>query len=109
MTTRPSFTPLGAADFAAAFPASRKIYVDGPAGVRVPMREIVLSNGETLRVYDASGRLVRTLFEADMSAGVHRARWDGRDASDRKVGSGIYFFQLAANGATSTSRILLLR
>ena len=55
MTTRPSFTPLGAADFAAAFPASRKIYVDGPAGVRVPMREIVLSNGETLRVYDASG------------------------------------------------------
>ena len=63
----------------------------------------------TLRVYDASGRLVRTLFEADMSAGVHRARWDGRDASDRKVGSGIYFFQLAANGATSTSRILLLR
>ena len=55
MTTRPSFTPLGAADFAAAFPASRKVYVDGPSGVRVPMREIVLSNGESLRVYDSSG------------------------------------------------------
>ncbi len=33
-----------------AFPASRKVHVDG-----VPMREILLSNGETLRVYDTSG------------------------------------------------------
>jgi phosphomethylpyrimidine synthase len=49
------FTPLGASDFASAFPASRKVYVDGPSGVRVPMREIALSNGETLRVYDSSG------------------------------------------------------
>jgi phosphomethylpyrimidine synthase len=55
MSTRPVYTPLAASDFASAFPASRKVYVDGPSGVRVPMREIVLSNGETLRVYDSSG------------------------------------------------------
>jgi phosphomethylpyrimidine synthase len=55
MTTRAAYTPLTAADFANAFPASTKVYVDGPAGVRVPMREIALSNGETLRVYDSSG------------------------------------------------------
>jgi len=55
MTTRASFTPLSPTDFAAAFPSSRKVYVDGPAGVRVPMREISLTNGESLRVYDASG------------------------------------------------------
>src|SRR4029079_16820807 len=55
MHTRSAFTPLAAADFAAAFPESRKVDCDGPAGVRVPMREIVLSNGETLRVYDSSG------------------------------------------------------
>ena len=41
---------------AAAFPNSRKIHVDGPQGVRVPMREITLSGGEPpLRVYDTSG------------------------------------------------------
>ena len=55
MTTRPAYTPLAASDFAAAFPNSSKVYVDGPSGVRVPMREIALGNGETLRVYDASG------------------------------------------------------
>ena len=43
-------------DFATAFPNSRKIYVDGPQGVRVPMREIALAGGEPpLRVYDTSG------------------------------------------------------
>jgi phosphomethylpyrimidine synthase len=43
-------------DFGAAFPDSRKVYMDGPLGVRVPMREIALSGGEPpLRVYDTSG------------------------------------------------------
>jgi len=43
-------------DFETAFPNSRKVHVDGPQGVRVPMREIALSGGEPpLRVYDTSG------------------------------------------------------
>ncbi|HEX4568568.1 MAG TPA: phosphomethylpyrimidine synthase ThiC, partial [Vicinamibacterales bacterium] len=54
MATR-TYTPLTAVDFASAFPNSRKVHVDSSNGVRVPMREIALSNGESLRVYDASG------------------------------------------------------
>ena len=43
-------------DFSTAFPNSSKISVEGPQGVRVPMREIALSGGEPpLRVYDTSG------------------------------------------------------
>ena len=38
------------------FPSSTKVYLEGPHGVRVPMREIALSGGEPpLRVYDTSG------------------------------------------------------
>ena len=38
------------------FPNSRKVYVEGSHGIRVPMREIALSGGEPpLRVYDTSG------------------------------------------------------
>ena len=54
MTTRTPLAPLQPADFTAAFPGSKKVY-SGTPDVRVPMREITLSNGETLRVYDASG------------------------------------------------------
>jgi phosphomethylpyrimidine synthase len=43
-------------EFATAYPSSRKVFVEGPRGVRVPMREIALSRGEpSLRVYDTSG------------------------------------------------------
>jgi phosphomethylpyrimidine synthase len=52
---QPEYVPLTDADFAQAHPSSRKVYVDGPHGVRVPMREIALTNGEALRVYDTSG------------------------------------------------------
>ncbi|MFQ5538598.1 MAG: phosphomethylpyrimidine synthase ThiC [Gemmatimonadota bacterium] len=45
-------------DYPGAFPNSRKVYVEGTRGVRVPMREIHLSGGEPpLRVHDTSGPL----------------------------------------------------
>ena len=69
MSTRPAYTPLAAAEFASAFPSSSKVYVDGPDGVRVPMREIALTNGETLRVYDSSGP-----HGHDVHAGLPRLR-----------------------------------
>ena len=51
-----SAAPAG--DYGDAFPASRKVYVEGRHGIRVPMREISLSGGEpALRVYDTSGPL----------------------------------------------------
>jgi phosphomethylpyrimidine synthase len=47
-----------AGDYGDAFPSSRKVYVEGRHGIRVPMREIALSGGEPpLRVYDTSGPL----------------------------------------------------
>ncbi|MDB4950713.1 MAG: thiC [Gemmatimonadetes bacterium] len=60
-------------DYGDSFPASRKTYVEGPGGIRVPMREIVLSGGEPpLRVYDTSGPL-----GTDVRRGVPavRAEW----------------------------------
>ncbi|HEX6644798.1 MAG TPA: phosphomethylpyrimidine synthase ThiC [Gemmatimonadales bacterium] len=42
--------------FEEAYPASRKVHVDGPRGIRVPFREVTLSGGEPpLRLYDSSG------------------------------------------------------
>jgi phosphomethylpyrimidine synthase len=42
--------------FASAYPQSRKVYVGGGRGIRVPFREIDLSGGEApVRLYDTSG------------------------------------------------------
>ncbi len=56
MPTNPIPASPATSAFGDAFPGSRKAYVEGPGGIRVPMREIVLSGGEApVRVYDPSG------------------------------------------------------
>jgi phosphomethylpyrimidine synthase len=53
-----SYVPLTDLDFASAFPNSQRVYLTGSGDVRVPMREIRLSSGETpLCVYDTRGPL----------------------------------------------------
>jgi len=48
--------PSSAASYGDAFPNSTKVHLEGSRGIRVPMREIALSDGEPpLRVYDSSG------------------------------------------------------
>jgi phosphomethylpyrimidine synthase len=57
-------------EFSTAFPNSRKVFVDGPKGVRVPMREIALDAGaSSLRVYDTSGPQ-----DHDVTAGLPKLR-----------------------------------
>jgi phosphomethylpyrimidine synthase len=53
-----------------AFPNSTKVYLEGTRNVRVPMREIALSDGEPpLRVYDTSGPQ-----DSDVRAGLPKLR-----------------------------------
>lgn len=63
----------------------------------------------TLRIYDAAGRLVRTLFDGVNDAGSHSVTWDGRNNSGSAAASGIYFYRMAAPGFTRTRKMVLLR
>jgi hypothetical protein len=51
-----------------------------------------------LRVYDASGRLVKTLVEAHFERGSHIVPWDGRSESGTRLASGTYFYDLRVDG-----------
>jgi len=60
------------------FPASSKIFVPGQQpGVNVPMREIALSNGERVTVYDCSGPYTDPSVAIDVKQGLAplRAPW----------------------------------
>jgi hypothetical protein len=63
----------------------------------------------SLRVYDVAGRLVRSLVDGPMPAGVHRARWDGTDDRGRAARSGIYFTKITVGAKILSERIMLLR
>jgi hypothetical protein len=62
-----------------------------------------------LRVFDVAGRVVRVLGEGPIGAGVHERTWDGRDAAGSDASSGIYFYQLVADGEVSTGKMVFLR
>ncbi len=60
------------------FPASQKIYVEGKIhrDIRVPMREITLSDESKLRVYDTSGVYTDQSVEIDVGKGITPIRKD---------------------------------
>jgi hypothetical protein len=62
-----------------------------------------------LRVYDARGRMVRSLCEGEKQAGRHTAAWDGADQAGEPAAPGIYFCRLETAAFAATERIVLIR
>jgi len=61
------------------FPASKKVYANGSvhADLRVPMREVSLTNGEAISLYDTSGPYTEPAATIDVRKGLAalRAGW----------------------------------
>ena len=67
-----------------------------------------------IRIYDASGHLVRKLALGEQPAGDYRepqqaAYWDGRNDAGEFVGSGTYFYTLEASNFRATRRMSVVR
>lgn len=63
----------------------------------------------SLRIYDAAGRLVRTLVSEKRTAAHYEEVWDGRDNHGLAVASGVYFYSLSAGSFKETKKMVLLR
>ena len=68
----------------------------------------------TIRIYAASGVLVRTLALGHQAAGIYQYRsraayWDGKNAVGESVASGIYFYTLTAGDFTATRKMLIMK
>jgi hypothetical protein len=62
-----------------------------------------------LRVYDVSGRLVRTLAHGTFESGGHELTWDTRDDGARHVPSGVYFVYLQVDRTSSSRKVIVMR
>ncbi len=62
-----------------------------------------------LEVFDILGRRVRLLLKARKPAGRHTVRWDGADDAGHRVVSGVYIFQLQADGRKCVAKVTLVR
>ena len=63
-----------------------------------------------VRVYEVSGRMVRSLVSEPLKAGSHKVMWDGRDDKGRTVASGTYYYSMSIDGVqVATNKAVLLK
>jgi hypothetical protein len=72
------------------------------------------ANSVSIRIFNATGQLIRTLDLGHRDVGVYVSRskaayWDGRNEAGEKVASGIYFYSITAGHDFSATRKMVIR
>jgi hypothetical protein len=62
-----------------------------------------------LKVYDASGRLVKALINTKLESGIYNYTWNGKDEANRNVACGIYFYTLETPKQNYTKKMIFTR
>jgi hypothetical protein len=74
---------------------------------------LAIANAERVhvRLYDVTGRLVRTLADRSFAAGEYDLAWDGADDAGTQAPRGVYFARVesASKGVVGTGRVVMLR
>ena len=72
------------------------------------------SGDVTVKIYDVSGHLVRTIDVGHKPVGYYLTRqravyWDGRNESGERISSGVYFYTLITDDYTQTRRMVIVK
>jgi len=64
-----------------------------------------------IRIYNASGKLVKDMYFSDMEAGVYReyCQWNGNDKDGKPVSTGVYLCHLKTESNSDMNKIVLIR
>jgi hypothetical protein len=64
----------------------------------------------SLKIYDKTGRLVRTLRDRNNDpAGQRTVYWDCKDDNRHAVAAGVYFYRLTAGSSSATKKIVIIK
>lgn len=89
--------------------SARDVVADPVDGQAVMSYALEKAGYVVIRVYDISGRLVRT-FAEDHPAGTYGIKWDGKLGDGRRASSGIYFYRVTLpNGKETVRKTAILR
>lgn len=71
--------------------------------------ELATAADVSITIFDAAGRLVRTLEHGNRAMGNHTVRWNGTNDGGEPVSSGVYFYRMRAAGFDETRKMILLK
>lgn len=61
-----------------------------------------------LEIFDAQGRLVRTLANGGYPAGFHSVEWDHQTSEGKALGAGVYLYRIRAGSFRDQKKMVLL-
>ena len=71
--------------------------------------ELPVSSYVVLTVYNILGQEIRTLVNAEQTAGVKTVVWDATDEFGKPAVSGIYFYKIEASDFSRTLKLMLMK
>ncbi|HDS01363.1 MAG TPA: T9SS type A sorting domain-containing protein, partial [candidate division Zixibacteria bacterium] len=63
----------------------------------------------TIKVYNISGQLVKTLVDDVKPAGRHTVSWNGTNQSNSRVATGVYFYRMETERFQKTAKMILVK
>lgn len=63
----------------------------------------------SMKIYDISGRLIKTLVEEEGETGEYQVHWDGKDENHRPLANGVYFCRFCAGDYNETRKLVILK
>jgi len=67
--------------------------------------ELTQAQNISFKIYDITGRLIKTLSESWMPQGEHRIKWNKKDEAGNTVSAGIYILQFDAGTYSGSKKL----
>ena len=62
----------------------------------------------SMKIYDVTGRLIKTLANEKMQQGDHQIEWNTKDEAGKAVSVGIYILQFDTGNKSETKKLVVL-
>ena len=73
--------------------------------------QIEIKNREDviIKIFDARGSFVKTIFSGFLDRGIHKFRWNATGSDGLEVGSGVYFYTIKSNSVSLSKKIVFAK
>jgi hypothetical protein len=69
--------------------------------------QIPIESKVSIAVYDATGRIIKTLVNGNFAVGYYNTTWNCTDNNNSKVSAGIYFYEMKASNYSARRKMVV--
>ena len=71
--------------------------------------ELLEAQNVSFKIYDATGRSIKTLANEEMAAGSHEIKWNTNALNGKSISAGVYLLRIEAGDFKDTKKIFVIK